>query len=107
MKRKCRSLGGVHRCKYMATNAPEFPALESAQEHIPMCKIHDLKIDMICDDCEEFICSQCQTENEVSNPIMISLYEYTVGKQRQWTCQSISVLQLNLESYCTLSFENS
>lgn len=43
----------------MATNASEFAALEYAQEHIPMCKKHDLKIDMICDDCEEFICKQC------------------------------------------------
>ncbi|XP_052684010.1 uncharacterized protein LOC128164278 [Crassostrea angulata] len=31
----------------------------SAQEHIPMCKEHDLRIDMTCEDCDEFICSQC------------------------------------------------
>uniref|UniRef100_K1P1S7 Uncharacterized protein n=1 Tax=Magallana gigas TaxID=29159 RepID=K1P1S7_MAGGI len=30
-----------------------------AQEHIPMCIKHDLNIDMTCEDCDEFICSQC------------------------------------------------
>nr|XP_034309489.1 uncharacterized protein LOC117683771 [Crassostrea gigas] len=34
----------------------EYP---SAQEHIPMCIEHDLRIDMTCEDCDEFICSQC------------------------------------------------
>lgn len=33
--------------------------LRSAQEHIPMCEKHDLTIDMTCEDCDEFICSQC------------------------------------------------
>uniref|UniRef100_A0A8W8MDG1 B box-type domain-containing protein n=1 Tax=Magallana gigas TaxID=29159 RepID=A0A8W8MDG1_MAGGI len=36
----------------------EYP-LRSAQEHIPMCIKHDLNIDMTCEDCDEFICSQC------------------------------------------------
>eukprot|EP00105_Crassostrea_gigas_P028289 XP_011449897.1 PREDICTED: E3 ubiquitin-protein ligase TRIM33-like [Crassostrea gigas] len=31
----------------------------SAQEHIPMCIKHYLNIDMTCEDCDEFICSQC------------------------------------------------
>ncbi|XP_065928726.1 tripartite motif-containing protein 2-like [Magallana gigas] len=31
----------------------------SAQEHIPMCIKHDLNIDITCEDCDEFICSQC------------------------------------------------
>ncbi|XP_065924427.1 uncharacterized protein [Magallana gigas] len=31
----------------------------SAQEHIPTCEKHDLRIDMTCEDCDEFICSQC------------------------------------------------
>nr|XP_034309487.1 uncharacterized protein LOC105346241 [Crassostrea gigas] len=30
-----------------------------AQEHIPMCIKHDLNIDITCEDCDEFICSQC------------------------------------------------
>ncbi|XP_052704030.1 uncharacterized protein LOC128180179 [Crassostrea angulata] len=29
------------------------------QEHIPMCEKHDLNIDLTCEDCDEFICSQC------------------------------------------------
>ncbi|XP_052703772.1 uncharacterized protein LOC128180031 [Crassostrea angulata] len=31
----------------------------SAQEHIPTCEKHDLRIDMTCEDCDEFICSEC------------------------------------------------
>ncbi|XP_052706278.1 uncharacterized protein LOC128181789 [Crassostrea angulata] len=42
----------------MATRAPEYP-LGSAQAHIPMCETHDLNIDITCEDCDEFICSQC------------------------------------------------
>ncbi|XP_052681368.1 uncharacterized protein LOC128162234 [Crassostrea angulata] len=34
----------------------EYP---SAQEHIPMCIEHELNVDMTCEDCDEFICSQC------------------------------------------------
>nr|XP_034318344.1 uncharacterized protein LOC117686753 [Crassostrea gigas] len=33
--------------------------LSSAQVHIPMCETHDLPIDLTCEDCDEFICSQC------------------------------------------------
>lgn len=29
------------------------------EEHIPMCKKHDLTIDMICEDCGKLICSKC------------------------------------------------
>uniref|UniRef100_K1PTY3 Uncharacterized protein n=1 Tax=Magallana gigas TaxID=29159 RepID=K1PTY3_MAGGI len=42
----------------MATIVPEYP-LGSAQVHIQMCEKHDLRIDMTCEDCDEFICSQC------------------------------------------------
>ncbi|XP_052704912.1 uncharacterized protein LOC128180798 [Crassostrea angulata] len=42
----------------MATIVPKYP-LGSAQVHIQMCEKHDLRIDMTCEDCDEFICSQC------------------------------------------------
>lgn len=32
--------------------------LESAQEHIPTCEKHNMNIDMTCEECDEFICSQ-------------------------------------------------
>lgn len=31
----------------------------SHEVHIPMCKKHDLTIDMICEDCGKLICSKC------------------------------------------------
>lgn len=31
----------------------------SYEEHIPMCKKHDVTIDMICEDCGMLICSEC------------------------------------------------
>lgn len=31
----------------------------SHEEHIPMCKKHDITIDMICEDCGMLICSKC------------------------------------------------
>ncbi|XP_062576262.1 uncharacterized protein LOC134238164 [Saccostrea cucullata] len=31
----------------------------SPQEHIEMCKIHDLQIDITCEDCDGFICVKC------------------------------------------------
>lgn len=31
----------------------------SAQEHIQMCEKHEFIIDMTCDTCDDFICSQC------------------------------------------------
>lgn len=42
----------------MVTRASEYP-LGSAQVHIQMCEKHDLRIDMTCEDCDKFICSQC------------------------------------------------
>ncbi|XP_062619186.1 uncharacterized protein LOC134280742 [Saccostrea cucullata] len=42
----------------MADSKPKYP-LGSPQEHIEMCKTHDLPIDMICEDCDEFICGKC------------------------------------------------
>uniref|UniRef100_K1RIS6 Tripartite motif-containing protein 38 n=1 Tax=Magallana gigas TaxID=29159 RepID=K1RIS6_MAGGI len=42
----------------MAAISPKHP-LESAQEHIPMCEKHNMNIDITCEDCDEFICSQC------------------------------------------------
>lgn len=31
----------------------------SAQKHIPICEKHDLTKDITCEDCGEFICSEC------------------------------------------------
>ncbi|XP_062602919.1 uncharacterized protein LOC134264673 [Saccostrea cucullata] len=42
----------------MAASKPKYP-LGSPQEHIEMCKAHDLPIDVICEDCDEFICGKC------------------------------------------------
>ncbi|XP_065925025.1 E3 ubiquitin-protein ligase TRIM71-like [Magallana gigas] len=42
----------------MAAISSRYP-LGSPQEHIPMCEKHDLTIDMTCENCDEFICSQC------------------------------------------------
>ncbi|XP_061170953.1 uncharacterized protein LOC133180441 [Saccostrea echinata] len=42
----------------MAASKPKHP-LGSPQEHIEMCKTHDLPIDVICEDCDEFICGKC------------------------------------------------
>ncbi|XP_062600654.1 uncharacterized protein LOC134262296 [Saccostrea cucullata] len=42
----------------MAASKPKYP-LGSPQEHIEMCKTHDLPIDVICEDCDEFICATC------------------------------------------------
>ncbi|XP_062570137.1 uncharacterized protein LOC134232206 [Saccostrea cucullata] len=42
----------------MAASKPKYP-LGSPQEHIEMCKTHDLPIDVICEDCDEFICGIC------------------------------------------------
>ncbi|XP_062577175.1 uncharacterized protein LOC134239043 [Saccostrea cucullata] len=42
----------------MAARNPKYP-LGSPQEHIKICESHDLPIDMICEDCDEFICGKC------------------------------------------------
>ncbi|XP_062599217.1 uncharacterized protein LOC134260684 [Saccostrea cucullata] len=42
----------------MAASKPQYP-LGSPKEHIKMCKTHDLPIDVICEDCDEFICGKC------------------------------------------------
>ncbi|XP_062581496.1 uncharacterized protein LOC134243279 [Saccostrea cucullata] len=42
----------------MAASKPKYP-LGSPQGHIEMCKTHDLPIDMLCEDCDEFICAKC------------------------------------------------
>ncbi|XP_062611658.1 uncharacterized protein LOC134273476 [Saccostrea cucullata] len=42
----------------MAAGKPKYP-LGSPQEHIEMYKTHDLPIDVICEDCDEFICGKC------------------------------------------------
>ncbi|XP_061178470.1 uncharacterized protein LOC133187129 [Saccostrea echinata] len=42
----------------MADSKPKYP-LGSPQEHIEMCKTHNLPIDVICEDCDEFICGKC------------------------------------------------
>ncbi|XP_062602212.1 uncharacterized protein LOC134263865 [Saccostrea cucullata] len=46
----------------MAASKPKFP-LGSPQEHIVMCDTHDLPIDVICEDCAEFICGNCAKSN--------------------------------------------
>ncbi|XP_062606929.1 uncharacterized protein LOC134268701 [Saccostrea cucullata] len=46
----------------MAASKPKYP-LGSPQEHIEMCKTHDLPIDVICEDCDEFICGKCAKTN--------------------------------------------
>ncbi|XP_062580680.1 uncharacterized protein LOC134242595 [Saccostrea cucullata] len=33
--------------------------LGSPQEHIPMCELHNLPFHLICEDCDEFICTVC------------------------------------------------
>ncbi|XP_062572808.1 tripartite motif-containing protein 75-like [Saccostrea cucullata] len=42
----------------MVASAKKYP-LGSPQEHIVMCESHDIPIDMICEDCDEFICARC------------------------------------------------
>ncbi|XP_062573497.1 uncharacterized protein LOC134235378 [Saccostrea cucullata] len=42
----------------MAASKPKYPQGFS-QEHIEMCKTHDLPLDMLCEDCDEFICGKC------------------------------------------------
>ncbi|XP_062609423.1 uncharacterized protein LOC134271193 [Saccostrea cucullata] len=44
----------------MAASTPtkKYP-LGSPQEHIKMCEIHEKTIDMVCEDCDEFICVEC------------------------------------------------
>uniref|UniRef100_K1QPY3 Uncharacterized protein n=1 Tax=Magallana gigas TaxID=29159 RepID=K1QPY3_MAGGI len=42
----------------MAAISSKYP-LGSPQEHIPMCEKHSINIDITCEDCDEFICSQC------------------------------------------------
>ncbi|XP_061165854.1 tripartite motif-containing protein 75-like [Saccostrea echinata] len=40
------------------SKATKYP-LGSPQEHIEMCEFHELPIDMICEDCDKFICAEC------------------------------------------------
>lgn len=42
----------------MAAISSKYP-LGSPQEHIPMCEKHNMNIDITCEDCDKFICSQC------------------------------------------------
>ncbi|XP_062585420.1 uncharacterized protein LOC134247100 [Saccostrea cucullata] len=42
----------------MAVSKPKYP-LGSPQEHIEMCGSHELPIDMMCEDCDKFICGKC------------------------------------------------
>lgn len=51
-------LGAYRNRNIMAVISSKYP-FGSAQIHIPTCWKHDLTIDMTCDDCDEFICSQC------------------------------------------------
>ncbi|XP_062576218.1 uncharacterized protein LOC134238111 [Saccostrea cucullata] len=43
----------------MAARTTKKPPLGSPQEHIVMCETHDSPIDVICEDCDEFICGDC------------------------------------------------
>ncbi|XP_062610545.1 uncharacterized protein LOC134272312 [Saccostrea cucullata] len=47
----------------MAANTTQKHPLGSPQKHIEMCESHDLPIDMICEDCDEYICGQCAKTN--------------------------------------------
>uniref|UniRef100_A0A8W8MGT2 B box-type domain-containing protein n=1 Tax=Magallana gigas TaxID=29159 RepID=A0A8W8MGT2_MAGGI len=63
----------------MATISTIYP-LGSPQEHTPMCEKHDLTLDMTCEDCDEFICSQCaKTDHKDHDWKTIS----TAGSQRR------------------------
>lgn len=42
----------------MVTSASK-NSLGSPKEHTPTCEKHNMNIDMICEDCDEFICSWC------------------------------------------------
>ncbi|XP_062577199.1 uncharacterized protein LOC134239062 [Saccostrea cucullata] len=42
----------------MAASKTKYP-LGSPQEHIKMCETHKLPIDVICEDCDEFMCARC------------------------------------------------
>ena len=47
----------------MAEKGEEYP-LETQQEHALMCEKHDLMpVDIICEDCDKFICSKCVKED--------------------------------------------
>ncbi|XP_061178365.1 uncharacterized protein LOC133187006 [Saccostrea echinata] len=46
----------------MTASKPKYP-LGSPQEHIEMCNIHNLPIDVICEECDEFICNKCAKTN--------------------------------------------
>lgn len=105
----------------MAAISFKYP-LGSAQQHIKTCEKHDLTIDIICEDCDGFICSRCAktdhkdhddyfnshvhllspdgdffkyllTENGVRNPSSMSLYKSTL-----WVVDKhghVKVLQYN------------
>ncbi|XP_062576216.1 uncharacterized protein LOC134238109 [Saccostrea cucullata] len=47
----------------MAVSVSKKYPLGSPQEHIVMCESHDLPIDVICEECEEFICGDCAKTN--------------------------------------------
>ncbi|XP_062607582.1 uncharacterized protein LOC134269409 [Saccostrea cucullata] len=49
----------------MADSKQKYP-LGSPQEHIKMCETHELPIDVICEDCDGFICGKCaKTDHRV------------------------------------------
>ncbi|XP_062569487.1 uncharacterized protein LOC134231542 [Saccostrea cucullata] len=47
----------------MAANSTKKYTLGSPQEHILMRESHDSPIDVICEDCDEFICGDCAKSN--------------------------------------------
>ncbi|XP_062570108.1 tripartite motif-containing protein 75-like [Saccostrea cucullata] len=47
----------------MAVSSSTKYPLGSPQEHILMCESHELPIDVICEDCDEFICGDCAKSN--------------------------------------------
>nr|XP_022336245.1 RING finger domain and kelch repeat-containing protein DDB_G0271372-like [Crassostrea virginica] len=47
----------------MAEAKEEYP-LDTPQEHVSMCEKHDLMpIEILCEDCDKFICSKCVKED--------------------------------------------
>lgn len=67
----------------MATSDPTYPLeLVCAQEHIPMCKKHSLIIDITCEDCDEFICSQCAKTNHKDHD-WTTIFTARIKKRRE------------------------
>jgi hypothetical protein len=55
----------------MAESKPE-PRLGTPQKHLPMCDKHSELIDIFCEDCDKFICTDCvKTDHKDHNWVTI------------------------------------